>query len=190
MKRWQEPRGGRTGGNDEQDCNGTPCPDQRPRKVAIVTWDGPSRRDSRRQLHRSPDDSSRLAESAISRRERRLLAELRHRSASPCSHLVPTVLRGNALFDAPRRPTSRVQSEGRRASQSAFPRRSVGTRRNELPQPRVDRYRFSVPPSRTPADELPNEGLDSVPIRGQNEADVPFVRSPQRRQVLAQERDP
>ena len=43
--------------------------------------------------------------------------------------LVPTVLRGNAILDAPRRlPHRRPSQEDAGASQMAFPRRTVGTR--------------------------------------------------------------
>ena len=46
--------------------------------------------------------------------------------------LVPTVLRGNAVFDAPRRlgAAARPIGGGRGASGAAFPRGSVGTSRD------------------------------------------------------------
>src|SRR5207244_2835768 len=72
------------------------------------------------------------AESPFSRREpggsargcRGLLAELHRLPAVPRSHAP----RGNAVFDAPRRVFGGAHPEGRRASRTAFPRGTVGTR--------------------------------------------------------------
>ena len=62
----------------------------------------------------------------------RLQTTVRQGARSSSVLLVPTVLRGNAFPDAPRRPV--FENHGRRASKTAFPRRTVGTSDERFPR--------------------------------------------------------